>query len=55
MTHGQVGDFLRTMSTINPFVRPMTKRFVIANPREMGQRGGIRVEQLVSPERYPIF
>lgn len=48
MTHGQVGHFLRNMSAINPFVRPVTKRFVIANPREMGQRGDIKVEQLIS-------
>ena len=52
MTQGEVGDFLRKMSAANPFIRPVTKRFVIANPREMGQRGGIKVEQLVSWQRF---
>jgi len=52
MTEGEVGNFLRNMSAINPFIRPLTKRFVLANPREMGQRGGIKVEQLISWQRY---
>ena len=52
MTEGEVGNFLRNMSAINPFIRPLTKRFVVANPREMGQRGGIKVEQLISWQRY---
>src|SRR5271168_5111126 len=52
MTEGEAGNFLRNMSAMNPFIRPLTKRFVVANPREMGQRGGIKVEQLVSWQRY---
>lgn len=48
MTHGKVGDFLRNVSAINPFIRPVSKRFLVANPREMGQRGTIKVEQLIS-------
>jgi hypothetical protein len=48
MTKGQVGDFLRNISAASPFVSRVTKRFVVANPREMGQRGGIKVEQLIS-------
>lgn len=51
MTQGEVGNFLRDMTAINPWIRPLTKRFVIANPREMGERGGIKVEQLVSWQR----
>ena len=51
MTHGLVGDFLQNVSRINPFISRVTKRFLIANPREMSQRGGIKVEQLISLEK----
>jgi len=55
MTQGEVGDFLRNMTAINPWIRPLTKKFVIANPHKMGQRGGIKVEQLVSWQTYTNF
>jgi hypothetical protein len=52
MTSGTVGHFLRNVSSVHPFFRPITKSFLIANPREMGQRGDIKVEQLISWQRY---
>jgi hypothetical protein len=55
MTEGSVGNFLRNMTSEYPFERPTTHRFVVANPREMGFRGGIKVEQLLSPAEYPII
>jgi hypothetical protein len=55
MTDGQVGEFIRNMSTTSPIVKPITKRFLIANPREMDQRGNIKVEQLMSWQTYSLI
>jgi len=52
MTEGSVGDFLRNMTSKYPFERSTSSRFVVVNPREMGSRGGIKVEQLLSPVEY---
>jgi hypothetical protein len=52
MTSGHVGQFLRKYTTGPPFPRPLTQSFVIANPREMGERGDIQVEQLISWQTY---
>jgi len=48
MTEGSVGDFLRNMTSEYPFDRFTSNRFAVTNPREMGSRGGIKVEQLLS-------
>jgi hypothetical protein len=52
MTSGSVGQFLDNVSSAHPFIRPLSTSFLIANPREMGQRGDIKVEQLISWRRY---
>jgi len=52
MTQGLIGEFLTTISSNPPFTAPTTRSFLIANPREMGQRGGIKVDQLVSWKTY---
>jgi hypothetical protein len=54
MTEGSVGNFLRKMTSEYPFERPTSHRFVVTNPREMGFRGGIKVEQLLSPAEYGV-
>jgi hypothetical protein len=55
MTSGSVGEFLRNVSSIRGFPRPVTKSFVIANPREMGERGDIQVEQLMSWQTFALY
>lgn len=55
MTEGSVGKFLQNMTSEYPFERPTSHRFVVANPREMGFRGGIKVEQLLSHAEYGVF
>jgi hypothetical protein len=50
MTQGLIGEYLRNISSKSPFTTPVTESFVIANPREMGQRGDIKVEQLISSQ-----
>jgi len=52
MTQGLIGEYLTNISSKPPFTAPITRSFVIANPREMGQRGGIKVEQLISWKKY---
>lgn len=55
MAEGLIGEYLSDVSSRAPFTTPVTKSFVVANPREMGPRGGIKVEQLISWKRYQLL
>jgi hypothetical protein len=58
MTSGKVGEFFRNLSNTYEYPgipRAVTRAFVIANPREMGERGDIKVEQLISWQTLPYY
>jgi hypothetical protein len=51
MTSGKISEFFQNLANTYEYPgipRAITKTFVIANPREMGERGDIKVEQLIS-------
>jgi len=51
MTHGETKDFLRDITSHAPSSQFQNVKFVISNPREMGRRGDVTVEQLLTWQR----
>lgn len=53
MTDGGLSPFLEYHLQENPVIQPLPDRFsvVVANPADMGSRGGIVIDQLDLPDQ----